>query len=182
MTTNGFEDRVLKLLDKQAIYENILRYCRGVDHRDGDLIRSSYHPDAHDDHGTFIGGTEELVRQNATEPAGQTTLAASHMVGNCLIDLDGDEAKAETYFLMHKRVLLDDVEYVRVRAGRYLDVLTRTDGEWRIWRRVVVDDWNRTDPLATEQVGHTRGAVSLEDPVYGFLSSEPDVPETPSSR
>ena len=174
MSTPDLENRLLELLDKQAIYESILRYCRGVDHRDAELIRSAYHPDAHDDHGTFVGGTEELIRQNATEQPGQTTLAASHMVGNCLIEVDGDRAKAETYFLMHKRVAVDGVEHLRVRAGRYLDVMVRDAGDvWRVRRRTVVDDWNRTDPVSTPQIGHSRGQVSMDDPVYAFLRPKP---------
>jgi len=167
------ETQLRQLIDKQEIYESILRYCRGVDHRDAELIRSAYHPDAHDDHGTFVGGTEELIRQNAREQPGGTTMAASHMVGNCLIDLDGDRAKVETYFLMHKRIAVDGAEHIRVRAGRYLDEMVRDPDGWRVLHRTVVDDWNRTDPLSTPQIGSTRGKVSLDDPVYAFLSAGP---------
>src|SRR5262245_17777267 len=43
------------LLDKQAIQEVLARYCRGVDRADLELLRSVYHPDAIDNHGTFNG-------------------------------------------------------------------------------------------------------------------------------
>jgi hypothetical protein len=31
------------LADKQAIYEVLLRYCRGIDRIDMDLVRSAFH-------------------------------------------------------------------------------------------------------------------------------------------
>ncbi|WP_221890845.1 nuclear transport factor 2 family protein [Microbispora sp. KK1-11] len=34
--------------DQQEIHEVVLRYCRGVDRLDMDLVRSAYHPDAID--------------------------------------------------------------------------------------------------------------------------------------
>ena len=39
------------LIDEAAIKKVHLRYCRGIDRMDWDLIRSCYHPDAIDDHG-----------------------------------------------------------------------------------------------------------------------------------
>ncbi|MER2157629.1 nuclear transport factor 2 family protein, partial [Rhodococcus sp. (in: high G+C Gram-positive bacteria)] len=40
-------DRALQdLIDKQAIREVVLTYCRGIDRLDFDLVRSAYHPDA----------------------------------------------------------------------------------------------------------------------------------------
>jgi SnoaL-like domain len=35
---------VRELLDKQAIHEALMHYCRGIDRCDEDLIRSAYHP------------------------------------------------------------------------------------------------------------------------------------------
>jgi hypothetical protein len=43
------EVRVMR--DKQSIYEVLVRYCRGVDRCDEDLIRSTFHDDSYDDHG-----------------------------------------------------------------------------------------------------------------------------------
>ena len=43
------------LLDKQEIYEVILRYCRGIDRLDEELLLSVFHPDAYADFGTLKG-------------------------------------------------------------------------------------------------------------------------------
>ena len=39
-----------RLLDEDAIKKVHLRYCRAIDRRDFDLLRTCYHPDAEDDH------------------------------------------------------------------------------------------------------------------------------------
>jgi hypothetical protein len=43
------------LLDKQAIYDVLLRYCRRIDRVDVDLVRSGYHAGAIDHHTGFEG-------------------------------------------------------------------------------------------------------------------------------
>ncbi len=55
------DPRLQALLDKQEIEEVVLRYCRGIDRRDFDLVRACYHPDARDHHGSFDGTVEEFV-------------------------------------------------------------------------------------------------------------------------
>ena len=40
------DSQLQELLDKQALYEVVARYCRGVDRADEELVRSAYHPDA----------------------------------------------------------------------------------------------------------------------------------------
>jgi hypothetical protein len=165
------EAQVRMLLDKQAIWEVMLRYCRGIDHRDHDLVRSTYHPDAWDDHGSFVGGIDDLIAANSTEPDGWLTRTSTHMIGNCLIELDGDIAHVETYFMVHKPVAIKDMGHMRVRAGRYLDLFERRAGEWRIKERTVVDDYNMLDPCSVKPEGHTHGQFSTDDPVYAFLRS-----------
>ena len=44
----------------EAIRQAALRYCRGVDRLDAELMRSAYHDDATDDHGVFVGSAADL--------------------------------------------------------------------------------------------------------------------------
>ena len=144
MATDGLDDAEVaalrRLLDRQAIVDCIHRYARGVDRGDEDLVRSAYHPDAVEDHGALIGGLDELIG----------FLAAAHRpfpgyqryVTNTSVDLDGDLAHAESYYLC---VLRRDGEGgLLANGGRYVDRLERRDGEWRIARRVVVMEWEGT--------------------------------------
>ena len=48
-------EKLQQLLDKQEIHEVIMRYCRGIDRLDREMIRSVYHDDAIDEHGLWKG-------------------------------------------------------------------------------------------------------------------------------
>src|SRR5690606_8703026 len=49
---NALDEGALQAaLDREAIHTVLMRYCRGVDRLDRDLIASVYHPDAYDHHG-----------------------------------------------------------------------------------------------------------------------------------
>src|ERR1043165_3138371 len=88
--------RLLELLDKQDIHEALLRYCRGLDRLDADLVNSAYHADARENHnGLMIEGAS----------AGQTLVAKArdrdvsrHCITNVLVQLDGDVADCESYW------------------------------------------------------------------------------------
>ena len=55
-------DALQTLIDKQALHELVLRYCRACDRRDFVLLRSLYHDDAIDDHGAmFCGSADEFL-------------------------------------------------------------------------------------------------------------------------
>ena len=44
-----------QLSDMQCIRDAALRYCRGVDRLDVELMKSAYWEGATDDHGVFVG-------------------------------------------------------------------------------------------------------------------------------
>ncbi len=52
-------DTLQMLIDKQALSELVHSYCRACDRRDFALLRSLYHDDAIDDHGTMFRGTAD---------------------------------------------------------------------------------------------------------------------------
>lgn len=139
------EAQYRQLLDKQACIELVYRFARALDRCDADLIRSVFHPDATDDHGGFQGTADEFV----TWVIGvlQTMERTQHMIGNILIETDGDDARAESYFVAYHDLV--DAQGAPLRttvAGRYLDRFERRDGEWRISHRGVVFDWSASDP------------------------------------
>lgn len=159
------------LLDKQSIYELLVSYCRGVDRCDEDLIRSAFHDDAYDDHGYWKGPGRELAPFLA-DRLRKANSATTHSIMNLLIELQGDLAQSEAQ--VHATLIRrgsDPVE-VDVVGARYLDRLSRRAGTWRIERRTVVLDWQRTEvwpdsapPVPTQ--GFVRGGRRPEDPSYG---------------
>lgn len=153
-------------LDKQAIEEALLRYCRAVDRCDEDLLRSTYWEDAWDDHGLFVGDREGLLCW--LMPYLQNELVSSvHTLGNVLIELVADDrAFSEAVFTGYYRVLRDGAPADRISCGRYIDLWEKRGGAWRILRRTVVNDWGRTDPVATEVTLRTPGTRNRDDPSY----------------
>lgn len=127
------------LLDRQAIVDCVHRYARGVDRGDEELLRSAYHDDAVERHGPYAGGLDGLVE----------FLGAAHRpfpgyqryVTNTSVELDGDDAHAESYYLC---VLRRDDGRLLLSGGRYVDRLERRGDGWRIARRVVVMEWEGT--------------------------------------
>ena len=135
-----------RLADRQEIQDALARYARGVDRGDWELVRSAYHPDAHDEHGSFSGGIDGLVSWLADRF--QDVDNSVHFLGNCLIEPTGpDNALVETYFVSARLTTKDPHRAIdagdalsRQAWGRYVDHFTRRDGAWRIARRTVVVD------------------------------------------
>jgi ketosteroid isomerase-like protein len=147
MITNA-DDLMRDLLDERQIRSLIYRYCRAIDRRQYDDLRSCYHPDATDHHGDFYGSVEEFVAHCAQAlDAFDRTL---HFIGNLEIEVKGDMARSEAYVLALARLAASNGKPERDNtvALRYIDDLERRDGQWRILRRVCVYEWTRTDDVA----------------------------------
>ncbi len=135
-------DRLEALLAKQDIYELSCNYMRGLDRLDEPLLVSVFFPDAWCDYGFTQGAPEEFARFAIT--ALQAHASNQHMIGNVLIELEGDEAFGEVYFNAYHKVMGEaGFEDVTI-AGRYLDRYERRAGIWRIAYRSERVDWSRT--------------------------------------
>ena len=61
-TGAGVSDTYLQaLLDKQACAEVMMTYCRAINHRDEEFLRSVFHPDSQHWHG-FKGPSTDTLR------------------------------------------------------------------------------------------------------------------------
>jgi ketosteroid isomerase-like protein len=155
------------LLDRAQIHDALMRYCRGVDRGDSELVLSALHPDA-----TIDLGRGPIAA--ATLAEGITKIAAAgtmHFIGNESVEVDGDTAYGETYFISYATITNDDGKpATRARAGRYLDRWERRDGKWKIVRRLLVDEWSRVDelPAPTASPPGRVGLRSKDDPFYTF--------------
>ena len=135
------------LLDEAAIRKVHLRYCRGIDRLDWDLIRSCYHPDATDDHGGYSGGIDGFIAWlQGGLPRFEWT---EHFTGNQLVEVEGDHAWAEHYAMaFHRRPASADLAAADLVINvRYIDRMERRAGEWRIAARTVVEDGQRVHPV-----------------------------------
>lgn len=146
----------------------VLRYCRAVDRMDEELLRSCYHADAHDEHGSFSGGIDEYVAWLWPLLARYRT--TMHLVGNLVVEPDGpDQARAETYGVAVHRGGSDDPKLNLVTGFRFVDRFTCPAREWRIARRVAVTEWSLEVPAQRwwPLPDHLRqGTRDRSDPTY----------------
>ena len=154
------------LLDRAQIHDVLMRYSRGVDRGDGELVMSVFHPDAALDYGRGPMSAAALA-EGITK---MTATGAMHFIGNEYVEVDGDTAYGETYFISYATIADQDKTATRSRGGRYLDRFERRDGQWKIARRLLVDEWSRLDELPAPMAPPAGrvGLRSKDDPVYTF--------------
>lgn len=164
--------RLDDLLAREAIRDCLYRYCRGIDRADEAALRSAYWPDATDSHGAYCGPVQGFFDQ--VRAAWSRAPRNVHQITNILIEFERpDRAAVESCFLALQRGPGPDglVRQVLL-AGRYCDLFTCRNGEWRVQERVVVYDWvdSQTPPDAPEsdRFGPRQpiGAPWPGDPVY----------------
>lgn len=143
------ETAITQLIIKQEIRDIMMRYARGVNRLDGDLVSSCFHPDATENHGTFRGEAQTFARDlpDGLRKGFQFTF---HFLGNSLIEIEGNRAAHETYFIGYHRLHPepDGSEKDILFGGRYLGVNeSRNGGPWLIAERMVLHDWSRVEPV-----------------------------------
>ena len=143
---SDIEAMIRELKDRQEIYDCLMRYCRGIDRLDREMLLSAYHPDAMDDHGPFVGPVEAFADHVfALHTTHQQR--TQHHITNHRCEIDGDVAQAESYYIF--RSLNKVPPLYGVSSGRYLDRLEKRAGRWAIAERICVvdirsDDWAPT--------------------------------------
>lgn len=156
--------RVRHLEDCEEIRRLLYAYARGVDRVDEDLLDPCYHDDSYDSHGNWEGDKRQVVDLLVSRGRATATWKSTHHLGNILIDLKGDVAQVETYFVAYQWQERPEGRFTRTRTGRYLDRMERRDGRWRVADRRVVDDWSRLDPVvATSPDADMNTATSARD-------------------
>ena len=158
-------EQVQHLLDREAIWDCVYRYARGLDRHDADVFASAYHEDAIDRHGDFVGSRDAFV------PWGLDLLASqwdthTHYMTNNRVEIDGDVAHSESDVLFAQR--RRDGETLDLGGGRYIDRLERRDGTWRIAARELVIDWTASADTAVyaDVASYTTGRWDRDDLSY----------------
>lgn len=184
-------DCLQELLDREAIRDVLLRYCRGVDRCDEQTLLSAYHDDATDDHGLYSGSAGGWARYCIDYGRGLVDLAhgnegTRHEVQNVQFEFCGrDLAHVESYVVArHFRQKTSAGLRNLVFLGRFIDQVERRAGEWRIAHRVFVLDQYYEHSCAVQDdfavlTNIVRGRRDREDPLY--LTGDGD-PTTASSH
>ena len=169
------DPRLQELLDQQAITRLLAEYAHACDRCDTERMASVYWADSWDDHGVTQAPGPEFARLMSRQiiPASCETL--SHLLGQSLINIDGDSAGAETYYIAVTRDTTAEGEpRCNQLGGRYIDRLERRGGEWRIRHRTCVRDWSMSLRLEEDHFAHAelklgqRSGEDLSYPVLGW--------------
>lgn len=181
--------------DRAAI-ENLLGlYCRAIDRLDLELLKSVYHSDAIDDHGALCANAHEFA-DKIIAVLGQVCVYSMHTVTHSVIDIQGDVATSEAYYLAYHTIAGGEESighffgpaYLEAQraagnlnrrheyscGGRYIDVLHKRDGVWRIFHRKMTNEFSASRPEETVLEGmpaafSVPGTRDRNDPVYRLL-------------
>ena len=157
---------------REAIKDCVLRYCRGADRLDADLMLSAYHPDAIDEHGKFVGTAADFVAWALRQHV-DSHLSTQHLVANHRCDIEGETAHTETYFMfvaMNKRG-----KVLQMNGGRYVDRFERREGKWAIAYRICLRDWANIDerPEMSDLSSFTSTRAFLSEHQRAFMNGGP---------
>ena len=136
---DAITEQLQALLEREQIRECIARLARGEDRRAADQISSSLWSDSTCDYGVFSGSFDAYLAW--VVPGSPAIPVTQHVLGQSVIELDGDVALVETHVTAYHRINTGEVERDIIIGGRYLDRMERRGGEWRISRRVMLYDW-----------------------------------------
>lgn len=163
-------EAIQELLDKQAIAEVLMTYCRALDRLDEEMLRSVFHPDSQHNHG-FVGPSSDPDAPSAPGKPGDFVAYAlqvlsqmaytHHQLGNIYVEVEGNIAYTEAYFTAYERLRARsdpkagpgaaETEMDLFVGGRYLDKFEKRDGVWKIVRRTATTDWRRTEAPTSQE-------------------------------
>jgi uncharacterized protein (TIGR02246 family) len=135
------EERLDRIEAHESIRRLVAEYCRGFDKRDIDRFMSVWADDAVWSAGPGHEVTGHgSIRETAEGLWGQFS-ATHHWSTNSVIDVDGDQATAET----DVHAIASAEGGCAQTAATYRDVFRRVQGQWRLARRAT--DIHRSFPL-----------------------------------
>jgi hypothetical protein len=137
------EHELRKLRDRLEIIEITHLYSTALDTRDWRLLERVFLPDSVADYGKIAGVRHGLAEITALVKRVLEPLDASqHLIGNHIIELDGDTARCSSYLqAQHTRRGCEGGDNY-VIGGGYRDELVRTPGGWRIRHRTLEAAWS----------------------------------------
>ncbi len=158
MDSQIFSNPLVAMVARTKIQDCLVRYCRGIDRCDPDLIKSAYWPDATDMHGIFNGNAHAFA--DFIVPRIEAMARTGHMIMNTSYEFETkNAARVETYVLSYSERNTASGHEDLLQGGRYLDRFQARSGEWRILDRVYVLDWTK----------HGNSPDQWDDPRYAVF-------------
>ena len=168
------DEKIDAMLNKHEITELLYAYCNAADRHDHVKMRSLYHEDAMDDHGSFFKGPAmEFIDMLPEIQAPMEIL--HHNITSINIALDGNKAEGEVYMIAFHRYKTEEGESVDLLVGgRYFDNYEKRDGKWKFSLRAAGTDWAYYNAPSQTAMDHPMIAATHiatpgpSDPSYQF--------------
>jgi len=180
---NDREARLDALLDRQDILDCLTRFSRGMDRSDRDIYLSAFHDDAEMAAGPFVGSAADCWDW-AVPMHEEGQILTHHSLLNNTVEIDGDVAHSETYYIFVAR---NRDESLVMAGGRYIDRLEKRDGAWKIALRTNIIEWAGMPPAIPPPFADVpdialNGASSRsqEDPSYRRPLTNRRAPNNPA--
>ncbi|QTD57415.1 nuclear transport factor 2 family protein [Parasphingorhabdus cellanae] len=149
-------------LAKLAIQDLAALYMRGLDRLDRDLFRAQFWDDAFLDYGIYAGGADGFADFCMAALEGHDR--NHHIIGQHIIDIDGDEGFGEVYYQAYHKVPQESGEPHDVFvSGRYLDRYEKRGDVWKFAYRSEIVDW-ASDMPSSDQFLDPRMIVGKRKP------------------
>jgi len=134
-----------QVADVIAVQQLAVLYAYALDAREYDLLDEIFTPDAQ----LYASSGSVMTRAQYKEQCVTvlpTLDATHHITTNTLVDVDGDTARARSYFQAQhvKRALAPDSTFLM--AGWVDDIVVRVDGRWQIAQRRWTSVWSSGNP------------------------------------
>lgn len=161
-------DLLTQVADRQAITDQIYRYCRAMDRIDHELGYAVWHDDGTADYGEAVyqGTGRGFIDQVCIQHG--HLLVHSHQVTNIVIELSGDRAGSEAYVTARLRMERGGKLMQMEVLSRYIDLWSKRDGRWAIDHRHAVmdmDEIREVTPMKQLDIGQR----DRTDPSYAVL-------------
>jgi hypothetical protein len=164
--------RLQELLDHHEIRKLLNAYCHGCDRLDAERMAGVFHSDSWVDHAADHCPGREFVEATMAAQQAHTSMV-SHLLGQSSIEVTGEAAGSETYFLVALRGAGEaGAKLLTFMGGRYVDSFAKEADQWKIKKRVCVRDWSYSQAVEQdflEAHPFIEGAWSRDDPSYAAL-------------
>jgi 3-phenylpropionate/cinnamic acid dioxygenase small subunit len=130
----GMATDIANLVDERNIERALILFARAMDNRDWDGMAQILAADAAGDFGTgAVQGSEAIIGliRGFLDNCGVT----QHLLGNVLVDVDGDRAVSRAY-VQDLHLSRNDPDLTFYTLGDYQDRWERRDGRWVLVERI----------------------------------------------
>jgi hypothetical protein len=125
----ALEAKIEYLTSRQQIADVYVRFTRGFDRQDEELVKSVFWPDAQVNYGKSQSfPRDQFIARHL--PAHKRFASYAHHITSQAVDIAGDVAHVESYVLAFFRA--QDDKSTTIAGGRYIDRVDRRNGEWRV--------------------------------------------------